>query len=673
MWNGNLFNRTFGLELEFANVDKKQVKLPAGYSWSKEEVVINTDGSNGTFAAQFGGEVNTPPLSFCQKDREALRSVFESLILFGGKLTWTKAIHIHIYAGDFELQSLKNIFLLSYYTASHIKRIGDVGEWNEQPWQCPSPTIEYVQKVRDAKTLQEFFNAFANSMNKGYIRHIINVPSFFKRKTVEFRLFNPTYKFEEVENSILFSYKFLRYALTHTEDDFKQLGSFDDFVKELKVNYVLPKKVEPLLFSGLQTSAHECFVAKAVSLSTKMVKILSEQCGETLATINPNLFSLELKMYTKTKLTIYNADELNDIIYKIVKGDLRIVFGDKFSFLNDFQDGSTEMQITSLLIFHRIHKFTADNDFARMELDSYIDRIDESIERIMPTALELVTLFDNCEYIIGTVEDAIQCEPSIFFQYDHMPKSRSTVSALRKHSDYSLKLEVLKTDYYELFERVPKETNFMFVSLNHLFSYNKIGKSGKQIFYTSQKASAKIEQKADKYKLINIDTPPDNLEIVDPEKLRIIQVKPSEFMQIQKLYIKKVHKVKITVFAFVVMYDKYCLGGFGFDWPKDQDYDIWLLSDLATNNNIPRIAKFILLCIQSKQVKKELQRKIRMEINCLYTNVYTTNPVSMKYRGTFDKVKSDEPSTSLKYESKFGVMLDNKHIIETYSKMIARK
>ena len=52
--------RTFGVEIEMCNLDRSKVVLPEGYSWSKDEEIVNTDGSSNK---KFGGEVNTPPFN----------------------------------------------------------------------------------------------------------------------------------------------------------------------------------------------------------------------------------------------------------------------------------------------------------------------------------------------------------------------------------------------------------------------------------------------------------------------------------------------------------------------------------------------------------------------------------------------------------------------------------
>ena len=42
--------RTFGIELELANVEKRKIFFPSDYQWDEEEVIHNTDGTRGTIS-----------------------------------------------------------------------------------------------------------------------------------------------------------------------------------------------------------------------------------------------------------------------------------------------------------------------------------------------------------------------------------------------------------------------------------------------------------------------------------------------------------------------------------------------------------------------------------------------------------------------------------------------
>lgn len=74
----NILDRTFGLEIEYANVDKSKVILPAGFQWDEVETVHNTDATIGTYNSRYGGELNTRPMKLCHEDLMDLKKLIDS-------------------------------------------------------------------------------------------------------------------------------------------------------------------------------------------------------------------------------------------------------------------------------------------------------------------------------------------------------------------------------------------------------------------------------------------------------------------------------------------------------------------------------------------------------------------------------------------------------------------
>ena len=670
----NILDRTFGIEFEFADVEKDKVVLPDGFSWNKEETFRNTDCSPVSGTSKFGGEINTPPLHLCKNDIEALRFMFGEVIANGAKCTYVTSIHVHIGIADLELEDLKKLFSLSYYTSRYIKQFSDLDEWNEESWYVPSPTVEYYQNAMDADTMEKFFNVFANSMRKGYIRHMVNVASYFKRKTVEFRSFNETTDFNEVIGCIAFAYRYVNYALTHTEEDFKRISDYDTFMRELKIHIGVPKKHAPMVFVGDMKNYSECFISKNNPLTSKMLKVLLDNTGSDLSVVNPDMYAAELNLYDKVNLTIYNNDELNDVIYRICTDGLVFHYSEDYDYIERYNDGSPEMMLVCLFLFHRLHKYSVDNDYAKKELEAYQDKIDESVDKLKITAKGMIDMFSKCKYVLGTVNDAVDHKGNVFYQIGNSPKMRSTLALLKKNSTYDGKFEQKTTLYYNLVEDLPVDVNFMMLSRNGYLAMNKLAQSGRTIFYSNKNSeNAKIVESLKNFESYAVMCPNDDLVVDDYSKLSISEVDPSQFYQVQEVFIKKVHKITPPRFSFLVFYDGFCIGGFGFEYPKDQDYDLWLLSDFNTNNSIDRISKLILLCIQSNEVKRTIQRKMRTAVDNLYTKVYSQNHVSMKYRGIFKKNKEKSKPGSLIYTSDFGVAGDIKAIVEQFKIILSRK
>ena len=164
--------------------------------------------------------------------------------------------------------------------------------------------------------------------------------------------------------------------------------------------------------------------------------------------------------------------------------------------------------------------------------------------------------------------------------------------------------------------------------------------------------------------------PPDDLVIDDYKKLTISLVNSSYLYKLQKKYIRKVDMVSQCTFAFLVMYDKYTLGGFGFTLPQHKGFDLFQLTDFCTNNAIPRLSKLILYCIQTTLVQKALSRKMHKLCERVISLAYTHKPVSMKYRGVYNKMSELSTSSYLAYEGILGKYQSTKEVVEKYIKSL---
>ena len=80
-WIDYIANRTFGMELEFADGDKEHIPLPSGYKWTDNKLTMmnNSDGSAVTHHGQFGGEINTRPYHYCIEDLQELKNFIQTM------------------------------------------------------------------------------------------------------------------------------------------------------------------------------------------------------------------------------------------------------------------------------------------------------------------------------------------------------------------------------------------------------------------------------------------------------------------------------------------------------------------------------------------------------------------------------------------------------------------
>lgn len=672
--------RTFGMEIEMCNVDRTRVSLPPGYSWSADEQIFNTDGQ---LSKQYGGEVNTPPLRLCWKDRDDIAHLYEEMVRCGGKLKWSIDTHVHIYAGDLTLEELKRVFYFTYYLTPYINQHDNWGDWNDKVFNCqPAITESYYERVKACETIQDLQNTLSNQSRKGYIRFLINIAAYFKTKTVEFHCFNATQSPELAFNCVLSAYRMFDYAVRHSEEDFKSITSYEEFMRLTKLPKEMPALIEPLLYMGNPYHPKECFMAKAVDSNGKMVKAIVDLGLDSICCVNPNMYGFESALFRKVKrLVIYNQNNYCHLLYLLATGQMSVTFRKDIEWLEAYNDGTPLRMVSLLLIVTKLRKVVeGGNEFKEEELNAYRERMDESITNMREQAQFYIDLFSECKYVRGTVHDAIRDgEKNILFQLVGDKTSKRTFGIMRRHCGIE-DWEVKPTEYYGLVESIPEDVNFyVFSETPYLTSLHKLalfdtGKGekdfGKYLYsnHPKPKTSAVVlnEQQPEfaAYKV-----PPDDLQINDPELLSIRRC-AIDFRILQKNFVYKVNSFQSPRISFVVMYGDYLLGGFGFTKSPAREYDMEQLCDFATNNAVPRIARLVLMCLLSKEVKRVLSRFNRMDAETVFTIAYTKKPVSMKYRGLYDKVKERCTSNSLFYAGKLGRFADNEEIIRTYQKSV---
>jgi len=669
--------RTFGLELEYANVEKGKVIMPKGFFWDKDEIVHNTDGSQGTHAYKYGGELNTEPMLLKHENFDKIKSFVSRCVEHGAYGRRDLALQVHIWVGDLPVEKIKDIFYLTYYTSGILKEICHEPPYCDEQRYRPSPTLQFYNRIKNCENTKDGLQrVLENSSNKGFVRHFVNISSYLVRGTIEFRLFNSTTEYQEIVNSILFAYRFIDYSIKHTEEDFKKITSKEIFMRELKVKDNLPPLPHPLIyFNNSKRQDRGELTHRALDITSPFAREISKVVDKTFISVNPRLYALELKLAQEKEITIYNNDELNHILYLIATRGLTIHYKDRADFFEKETTDDPATQIACLLTFHRIRKFLREGEYFEKTLQSYIDALSETINKARPVAEKIIKFLQSAEYNIGTLNDAIERGGDIFFQFDDYGKYRTTVSKLKKYSDYTGSFTRKKTEYKDIPYNLPNGTTLTLASTCKYLEIPKIAKNGDTILYSTKETSENaIASKKEHIESATFITPPDNLDICDIKKLKIVRVKPTILHIAQDLYIKKVEKTSGSRFAFLVFYDKYLLGGFGFDLPRHRgydEYDLWLLSDFCTNNNIYRLSKFILYLIKTDYVKRSLSRARRKDQSTVFTKVYTHLPVSMKYRGVFDKVGREE--NNLLYETVLGTMGSIQNAFDKYQKLKNKK
>jgi len=680
-------DRTFGIEIEMCNLERSKVSLPEGYSWSKDEQIYNTDGSTNK---SFGGEVNTPPLHICcLKDLHDLRSVYESMVVAGGKIKWSIDTHVHIYAGDLSVDQIKKVFLFFYVCYPYFKKYAHISDWDELVFNAqPVPTEKYFEGVKNAQTFDELQNLFTNQSKKGFIRHAVNISAYFKTKTIEFRTFHATDDFYRAMNCVYSAYRIFYYAISHELEDYQSITSYQQFCEVTGLKYDVPNELCPLLYQGNPYSAIETFMTAPLAYNSEMVSALHDAVitngHKEICIVNGFMYYYELFFLDKVEVSIYCQDAYCYLLYMLANGKTSLTYKDKLAWLEDYNNPTPSRQLALALYAVKLQKyFMSESARNSAVFEALKIKARESIEKTEEANERLMRLLTTCDFHVGTLEEAIKNKKVIFFNFGRMEKKQKRAFKLiSENSDLKLDFSVESNDYYNLVESIPSDSYFYYFSNSpYLRNLHKIAmwnnssgerrSAGRFLYCNKPTAQNNASTSYSSYRIeCNEIVPPDDLEITDASKLIIERVNPPLLHCLQKKYIKKVDQCSVCTYAFAVKYDKYTLGGFGFTLPQHKGYDLFQLTDFCTNNAIPRLSKLILYCIQSVGVQRYLSRRMHKLCEKVISCAYTHKPVSMKYRGVYKKVKEHCTSSYLAYEGILGIYPTNKEIIEKYQKSL---
>lgn len=681
-------DRTFGIEIEMCNLERSKVSLPEGYSWSKDEQIYNTDGSTNK---SFGGEVNTPPLHICcLKELHDLRSVYESMVVAGGKIKWSIDTHVHIYAGDLSVDQIKKVFLFFYICYPYFKKYAHISDWDELVFNAqPVPTEKYFEGVKNAQTFDELQNLFTNQSKKGFIRHAVNISAYFKTKTIEFRTFHATDDFYRAMNCVYSAYRIFYYAISHELEDYQSITSYQQFCEVTGLKYDVPNELCPLLYQGNPYSAIETFMTAPLSYNSEMVSALHDAVitngHKEICIVNGFMYYYELFFLDKVEVSIYCQDAYCYLLYMLANGKTSLTYKDKLAWLEDYNNPTPSRQLALALYAVKLQKyFMSESARNSAVFEALKIKARESIEKTEEANERLMRLLTTCDFHVGTLEEAIKNKKVIFFNYGRKEKNQKRVFKLiSENSDLKSDFSVARNDYYNLVESIPSDSYFYYFSNSpYLRNLHKIAmwnnssgerrSAGRFLYCNKPTAQNNASTSYSSFRIeSNEIVPPDDLEITDASKLMIERVDPHLLHCLQKKYIKKVDQCSLCkLFAFVVKYDKYTLGGFGFTLPQHKGYDLFQLTDFCTNNAIPRLSKLILYCIQSVGVQRYVSRRMRKLCEKVISCAYTHKPVSMKYRGVYKKVKEHCTSSYLAYEGILGIYPTNKEIIDKYQKSL---
>ena len=646
-WIDYIANRTFGLELEFADGDKEKIPLPPGYKWTDNKLTMmnNSDGSAVTHHGQFGGEINTRPYRYCMEDLQELKNFIQTMKNAGSYLMWNEGFDAHLYVRDMNLDILKRMFALSYYTAYPIKRIFDIAEWWETKYLVPSPPYDVVQRVLNADTVDNLLKVFNNGSDRGHIRYWLNLCSIAKIGTVEFRIFNSSWDFEKVQETIRFMYSFVEYAYLHENmEEYKQLITIEKCLEAFHIDWSkVPQRHKPLLWAA-EHSDNVTIVGQMFKKSNRMLSYIKKEASKFDVSHVVNSYYMDIEqVLTNREIKVYTKEYFIFLLYKAIKGELKeLRFNEEYSFMDVLSDNPSEV-VATLHLFNAIKKHKNSQDIYHKSLyDDFIARLDYYKKKYTERYQKLVDNLKskNIEVLYcADISDAIlNCEGNdiLIYQNEFHSGIKAASNALQRFllDDFGWQ-DRTHTRYAEIDE---EQVNYMALSQHGFMGRREVFKDQRTYIYSNVGDTGDNSFNRRAITPLRYKRLPDNYILTEKSKFRFMRASMAEIDYLRMIYLKKGIVLGSAPFCYLWFLDDYVFGACMFDFLKVSKYGmdaVWMKSDFVIDHPIPKLSRLLIMGVLSSEFKEELDIRYKHECGIIATSVFTDKPVSMKYRGVF--------------------------------------
>ncbi|MBN8573928.1 MAG: amidoligase family protein [Candidatus Kapabacteria bacterium] len=231
---GNVYviNRSFGIELEMYNVNA----IDLTNAMRNESVEFENENYNHTTRSHWKGvrdrsingtngiEVVSPILQG-ENGMQQVKSVCKALNNVNAKVNKSCGFHVHFSAEDFTIKQWRNLFINFAMFENHFDSMMPVSRRDSNNRYCKSiktKVLNNVPKINAATRLRAITKAIGQDTR--YVK--LNVESFWRHGTVEFRHHSGTVDFNKISNWIEILNSLIEYSATNratSADDFYQI------------------------------------------------------------------------------------------------------------------------------------------------------------------------------------------------------------------------------------------------------------------------------------------------------------------------------------------------------------------------------------------------------------------------------------------------------------------
>ncbi|MBI4138908.1 amidoligase family protein [Candidatus Uhrbacteria bacterium] len=191
----------FGIEIEFINARRGDIELLPGWEFHTEDSLYDDRGQAvPTYDEDslLGGEIVSPPLGW--DDIRQIEIMLRRIRAAGGKANWSCSTHIHVEIAPWG-EAVLGKFIDAAYRSEHALR-GLVQTPPHRIIYTPPTTLAIKQAFHAATSSAARRRALIYGPLPYSWRGGINLQSFWKHGTVEYRLANGSLVFRQVERAI---------------------------------------------------------------------------------------------------------------------------------------------------------------------------------------------------------------------------------------------------------------------------------------------------------------------------------------------------------------------------------------------------------------------------------------------------------------------------------------
>jgi hypothetical protein len=630
-------DRTVGLELEYSNGDKEKIKLPLGYKFTDNKFSghFNTTTVEIKNNGRFGGEINTKPIQLNIKDIQELKDLNQSIWDSGAKLNWYIEIHIHIYIKDMAIEEIRKINDAIFLLGNLNWKVFQIPEWNNTPYATPLMTQETHGKVDRSESISEVAQAFQNGSTRGFHRPYISMAQIESIGTMEYRHFSGSTDFDFIWEYIKFSYRFLDYCLSTTYEEKQSVKDEAEFIELMKMDMrFINTPMKPFIYAA-DPKDNTTNIGEMWNKSRPMLSAMKKAVGESNVFLY-NSFNFDIEQaLDKSNITVFSNNAYIHFMYDIINNNREFKFPKEFEFLDYSDDSTSADKIARILLFFDLIKKVDNKAFyAQRYFENTKANVDNVLRKMTEKASKLITNLQGrvtVEY--GSFNDMAiaQKDEVIIYQYEEP----STMKALHNKvvKCFDVEMERLLNDY----SLITKFKNYVFLSQNPYLPYVLNYTDGRYYVYSDRtdKSIHRITSRVVE-PLYYKELPQDHV-ITEKSVIKFIRAKGSEVDYIRQKYLSKNIIMGSAVYNYLWFVDDYLFGACMLDYPRRKigAGTVWLKSDFVIDSEVPKLSKLLIISILSEEFKKEVTVRFKENANFFVTNVFTTKPISMKYRGVF--------------------------------------